>query len=235
MPGNGKGFANITRRTRIVIIAAGAALLVLIAALAFSLAFVFPQSNAARSTGSGQPGAATTPAKASTPISSATPSTAAAATRTPSATPAQPQSTPLPITPFLDYTLTKPLPAGWSLTASAPQSDPFAQSDTYTYAAGAGAATPTLVIQRTQVYGDIPPGMGYLIGPTLTFQLANATCQGQEDPVLESLQPPMIAILVFCQVYGHNYRLRISDLTASYSHDAPALFAPFMSIIQLMP
>lgn len=235
MPGNGKGFANITRHTRIVVIAAGAALLVLIAAFAFSLAFVFPQSNAARSTGSGQPGAATTPAKASTPISSATPSTAAAATRTPSATPAQPVSTPLPITPFLDYTLTKPLPSSWSLAASAPQSDPYTQSDAYSYGPRAGAATPTLIIQRTQVYGEIPPGMGYLIGPTLTFQLANATCQGQEDPVLESLQPPTIAILVFCQAYGHNYRLRISDLTANYNHDAITLFAPLMSIIQLTP
>ena len=245
MPGNGKRvFISANRRTRIVVIAVGAALLVSLAAVAFSLAVVLPQRNAGRSAGSSQPPAIAqraTPSTPRTPTSSLTPTAATTATGTPVAGQGKPAATPLPITPFLKYTLTRPLSNGWSFS-NAPQSDPYAQSDTFSYAPGATTdpssgvtVTPALSVQRTQVYGEIPPGEGYLIGPTMTFQLANATCQGQEDPVPETTQPRTIVIFAFCQAYGHNYRLRINDLAANYSRDAATLFAPLMGTIQLVP
>lgn len=243
MPGNRKVFISDSRRTRIVAIAVGAALLVILSAVAFSLAFMLPQRNAAHPESASQAPAVTqrtTPSTPLTPTSSRTP-TAATATGSPAAGQGQPAATPLPITPFLKYTLTRPLSNGWSFSSNAPQSDPYAQSDTFSYAPGASdpssgvTVTPALSVQRTQEYGEIPPGEGYLIGPTMTFQLANATCQGQEDPVPETIQPRTIVIFAFCQAYGHNYRLRIGDLAASYSHDAASLFAPLMGTIQLVP
>lgn len=243
MPGNGKAFMSGNRRTCIVVIAVGAALLVILAAAAFSLAFMLPQRNAARSGSSSQAPAITqraTPSTQSTPTSSRTP-TATQATGTPTAGQGQPPATPLPVTPFLKYTLTQPPANGWSFSSNAPQSDPYAQRDTFSYPPGATAdpssgitTTPALSMQRTQEYGEIPSGEGYLIGPTMTFQLADATCRGQEDPVLETTAPHTMVILIFCQAYGHNYLLRLGDLAANYSHDATSLFAPFMRSIELV-
>ncbi|HEX6799831.1 MAG TPA: hypothetical protein VF116_19125 [Ktedonobacterales bacterium] len=243
MPGNGKRvFISGNRRTRIVVSAASAALLVILAAAAFSLAVVLPQRSDAHSDGSSQAPATSAAATPSATTSPATPSAVTMATETPAANRGQPAATPLPVTPFLKYTLTQPLATGWSLSSNAPQSDPYAQRDTFSYPPGATTdpgsgitVTPALSVQRTQVYGEIPPGEGYLIGPTMTFQLANATCQGQEDPVPETTQPRTIVIFAFCQAYGHNYRLRIDDLAANYSHDAASLFAPLMSAIQFVP
>ena len=242
MPGNGTIFISGNRRTRIVLIVVGPALLVILAAVAFSLACVFPQRNDESSGNPGQAPATSALATPSAPTSPATPTPASKATGTPVANQGQPAATPLPITPFLKYALTRPLPAGWSLSSNAPQSDPYAQRDTFSYPPGATTdpssgvtVTPTLSVQRTQEYGEISPGEGYLIGPTMTFQLANATCQGQEDPVPESTQPRTIVIFAFCQAYSHNYRLRIGDLAANYSHDAASLFTPLLGTIQLVP